>query len=543
MNSFEVKYGDWIVCILAILGLGCSIVYSTQMFDGIKTAKTFYFIIVVCLILFFLSGKVLWKKKDITISLSMPDILLALYAIWASIRLLTSDTDSVHNLYFWEFSSCTLWYFCLRSFFCTSGRKNMGKLIWFFLIVLGYVQLFFCALQLSGILSSFSPIFPVSGTFDNTSEWCIYLTCLLPVVVYAGIKADDTTSMGKIVRALCLFYVFCWLVLVLTMGSRTALLSGIIGMCVFTGFQTGFFGYVKRKLNSFFRKTFIVTVLLFIVGGLVFLLAQYKKDSADGRLLIWKVAWSSIKEAPLQGQGFNAFQAKYGHEQAVYFQQHDGNEKEIMLADNMTIAMNDYVETAFNLGLIGLLLYAAFWLSLFKRIAGQVHNNVVTVTVLVIFLVCSGFYFLEKMLSVKVIALFFAAYSGSLCKTIVKVRVCPVLLKSIAAILLIFSCVAGYATVKKACYYADWGKANMLGRFGYMEEAKMKYGHIYPHMRHNGLFLYFYARNLYENEAYQQCLEYMKKAKSQMTGSNFYVLLGDACFKTGIITKTNCTFF
>ncbi|MDR1115489.1 MAG: O-antigen ligase family protein [Tannerella sp.] len=552
--SHKIKYGVWITRVLIIAGLGCSVVYSTQLFDGVKTAKTFYFIVVICQMLFFMSIRTLGTKKNMIISLSMPDILLLLYALWAFFRLMTSDTDSFHNPYFWEFSACILWYFCLRSSFVRTLVRNIptdstcddtlkrgatpskqAKSILFVFIGLGYVQLIFCALQLSGWVSSFSPIFPISGTFDNTSELCIFLTCILPIAVHAGLKASDTTPVGKLVRAACLIYVLCWLALVLAMTSRTALLSGFIGIGVFAGLQTGFLGHLKRKTHTIV----IPVVLSLMIGGFVFLLAQYKNDSASGRLLIWKVAWSGIKDAPVQGQGFNAFQARYGHYQAAYFQQHAGNEKEIMIADNMTVAMNDYVETAFNLGFIGLLLLVAFWLSLFGKIAGQARSEasngtkVVAVTVLVIFLVGSGFYFLEKMLPVKVIALFFAAQLGSSCKSIVNVCIRPILMKSIAAMLMIFSCFTGYATGNKTKHYADWNQANMLAQFGYLEEAKAKYELVYPHLRHNGLFLFFDARNLYENKAYLQCLEYMEAAKPQRTGDRFLVLLGDAFHHTG----------
>ena len=525
----------WVIRVLIIAGLGCSIFYSTQLFDGIKTAKTFYFIMVVFWALFFLSGRVLWSKKPFTVSLSLPDILLALYVVWAFLRLHTSNTDSVHNLYFWEFSACVLWYFCVRSFFFAFERDE--KFILFFIILLGYVQLIVCCLQLTGMMESFSPIFPVSGTFDNTSVLCIYLTCILPITVNTGLIASDTTSAGKFVRTVCLLSVLCWIILVLMLGSRTSLLSGCIGMAIYIGFQTEFFGYIRKKTNMFVRKTLISTVLLFMICGLVFLLAQYKKDSTDGRLLIWKVAWTGIKDVPLQGHGFNAFQAKYGHYQAAYFQKHVDNPKERWIASNMTVAMNDFVEITFNLGFIGLFLFVAFGLSLFKGFVGDFESgsgrDVIAVTVLVIFLVSSGFYFAEKMLPVKTIALFFAAYAGSISKNILKFHIRALPIKIGAAILMIFCCFAGYATVNKVIHYVQWEKAEALSRFGYTEEAGTVYKNTIKHMRNNGLFLFFYAKNLYENKAYQQCIEYMEMAKSQVTDSDFYMLSGDAYINTG----------
>jgi tetratricopeptide (TPR) repeat protein len=477
--------------------------------------------------------------------------------MWALIRLFTSDMLSVYSLYFIDFSACSIWYFCLRTFFGAFNEKGKEKYLILFIIALGYAQVGVCALQLTGIIPSFSPIFPVSGTFNNTSELGIYLTCILPITVSIGLKASDSTPTGKFIRAVCLFYVLCWLVLNLTIGCRTALLSGIIGMVVFVSFRMGFLEYLERKLKSLPYKIFITTILLLMALGLTFALAQYKQDSANGRLLIWKVANSGIKDTPLQGQGFNAFQASYGHFQAAYFQKHTDNQREIMIADNINAAFNDYVEITFNLGYIGLFLFIAFWLSLFKtarhvssgakyrdslvlrndlvykhheRTSGDYY--VLGVTILIIFLVSSGFYFVEKMLSVKVIVLFFAAYISSASKSIAIFYARPTWMKSFAVIILLFSCIIGYATIIKTKQYVQWNKADSLAQFGYVEEASKEYELLYPHMQHNGLFLYRYSRVLYTNEAYIKCLEFMEMAKDKITSSEFYGLLGDACFKT-----------
>ena len=570
-----------IIKLLIFAGLGCSMLYSTQLFDGINTAKTFYFIMIGCLILIFLFGRVLWKKEGVNISLSMPDVLLMLYMLWAYIRFLTSDVDSIHNLYFREFSSCVLWFFCLRVLFSGFGgnenpiyrtdenenvptplqeagqHSRIEKVRWIashcrvrsgkerrgfamtegFIILLGYIQLVVCLLQYIGIMKTFSPIFPVSGMFDNTSELSIYLTCIMPVAVNTFLKVSDTTLIGKFVRAVCLFYVLCWLILALTLGSRTSLLAGLIAMIFFTGFQIGFFGYLKGKTNGVVHKMLILAALLLTVCGLVFMLTQYKKDSASGRLLIWKVAWSGIKEMPLQGQGFNAFQAKYGQYQAAYFQKYAENKREIMIADNINAAFNDFIEIVFNLGFIGLFLYAAFWLSLFKgmdiRIMSRSSINLVAVTIVIIFLVSSGFYFVERMLTIKTIVLFFAALAANSCRKIVNLHIQNILMvKSFAAILIVICCFVGYVTIKKVADYSHWKKADTFTQFGYIEESKTEYDLLYTKMQHNGLFLYRYAKVLYANEAYNKSIECMELAKDKIASSEFYGLLGDAYFKT-----------
>ena len=58
----------------------------------------------------------------------------------------------------------------------------------------------------------------------------------------------------------------------------------------------------------------IVIISLASVG-----LYRMKKDSADGRRLIWNVTSKMIQDKPLFGHGTNGFQANYMEYQANFF--------------------------------------------------------------------------------------------------------------------------------------------------------------------------------------------------------------------------------
>lgn len=59
-----------------------------------------------------------------------------------------------------------------------------------------------------------------------------------------------------------------------------------------------------------------------------------EKDSADGRLLIWRCSVSMVKDAPWLGHGIGSFEARYMDYQADYFRQY-GLNRYSMLADNV----------------------------------------------------------------------------------------------------------------------------------------------------------------------------------------------------------------
>ncbi len=534
MAALYSKIHIWGIRILMfVILLGCCAVYSEQLFDGIKTTKSFYFLIVLGLAFIYVSLHILLKKKSVTLPLSFPDIIILLYLLWVFIRLLTSQTGSILNIDFWILCGVVMWYFFSRIIFFK--QKDISTYIFPLFILLGYFQLLFCILQLIGLISSFYPLFPVSGTFDNSSELCIFLTSLLPIICLQGLQADDTNSKGIFMRIICLFYIFCWFVIVCMLGSRTSLLSGIIGIGIFIGFRYDFAKYLRQRLTTPVRKVAFFVLGMFMFIGITFLLSQFKKESADGRLVIWKVSLTGICENPIFGHGFNAFQAKYGHFQAKYFQQNPDNESEIALADNMMFGMNDYIEIGFNYGFIGLFLYGLFWLSLFKRIRYEsiVQDNMllVSVCVLAIYLVSSGFYFTGRMLPVTIITFFFAAYvskKGTIFKQMKINRIKPIFL-----IGLFICCFALFAIIRQINHYLKWELANQYSQYGYIAESVSEYENLFSDMKHNGQFLYFYAKVLYENKEYKKSLECLKKAEVLICRSDFYTLFGDVCFQLG----------
>jgi len=70
-------------------------------------------------------------------------------------------------------------------------------------------------------------------------------------------------------------------------------------MGIFTGFKSGFVKYIKQKLTTPLRKTLLFMGGIFILIGILFSLSQFKKESAQGRLLIWKVSMDGIFTNPI----------------------------------------------------------------------------------------------------------------------------------------------------------------------------------------------------------------------------------------------------
>lgn len=99
-----------------------------------------------------------------------------------------------------------------------------------------------------------------------------------------------------------------------------------------------------------------------------------KKDSADGRFLIWKISANVIGEHPW-GVGLGNFPGVYGDQQANYFKNQQFTEQERNVAGNPEYGFNEYFQLSIEVGIIPFLLFVclivyAFYLG-FKKKNGE----------------------------------------------------------------------------------------------------------------------------------------------------------------------------
>ena len=106
---------------------------------------------------------------------------------------------------------------------------------------------------------------------------------------------------------------------------------------------------------SVVKKCFVLLAVL--VFSVPFLYGMYalKKDSADGRLFIWKISYSVAKQQIFSGVGIGGFPYVYGEAQEAYFREKKDARNEEMLAGAPDYAYNEYLQIWIELGLPGVL--------------------------------------------------------------------------------------------------------------------------------------------------------------------------------------------
>jgi O-antigen ligase len=114
---------------------------------------------------------------------------------------------------------------------------------------------------------------------------------------------------------------------------------------------------IKSYFNLHSKKTifvgFVSCVLLSTTfTGMYFL----KKNSADRRSLMWKIALQAAIEHPL-GVGLGNFSGAYGEAQAEYFAECKRTEREEYVAGSPDYGFNEYLQIVVESGLISLILF------------------------------------------------------------------------------------------------------------------------------------------------------------------------------------------
>ncbi|MBO5602154.1 MAG: O-antigen ligase family protein [Prevotella sp.] len=182
------------------------------------------------------------------------------------------------------------------------------------------------------------------GSFDNPSG---YALCGCSVLPFLLLYYNNTNK--RIIMTLITFTIF--VIGVIISGSR----AGFFSIFIVSLF---YFYNSKLKLKCVhIRKNYMIAFLtIFIILGLLIVLYLLKKDSADGRLLIWCAALYMIADAPFFGHGIGAIQKEYMDYQALFMQDKIDSQW-AMLADNSKHLFNEYLGILVQFGIVGFLIF------------------------------------------------------------------------------------------------------------------------------------------------------------------------------------------
>ncbi len=206
------------------------------------------------------------------------------------------------------------------------------------IFVSGVVQSGIAFAQCAGLVASRHSYYGLTGSFPNPGPLGGWL-CV--AMLAAMVLVEQFGREGRKIRTL-LFGIGglpIGIVLFLT-DSRAAWVG--FAVALFSMLFTRRFRYKKTVLGAL--------TAIFVLG--FFALYRYKKESADGRLLIWRVSADVISQKPGIGHGVGTFPERYMFAQADYFARNPES-RFVAVADQVSVPFNEWIGIVCEQGAVG----------------------------------------------------------------------------------------------------------------------------------------------------------------------------------------------
>ena len=227
-----------------------------------------------------------------------------------------------------------------------SHSINIGvKLLVVWLMILaGTIEAILGLLQVYGYEPSNHSLYALTGSFYNPGPYSGFLAMCVPVALHEWLEGK------RIWKHVALVALVLMLVVLPSGMSRSAWLAALVA----SGYVLGM--HYREKVCRYWKYFCVGSLLLAVLGVGAY---HWKKDSADGRLLMWKVATQAVLDQPWQGVGWECVAGAYGDAQERYFASGMATEQEAHVAGAPEYVFNEYLQVAMAWGvpaLCGILL-------------------------------------------------------------------------------------------------------------------------------------------------------------------------------------------
>jgi len=199
-------------------------------------------------------------------------------------------------------------------------------------------------------LNSNHYLFEVTGSFGNPGPLGGFLAISIIVTICIGLRFKKSQYVAILFFLLILIEGYALLI----SNSRAGWLAAMSGITVLWILN-------KEKPLSIKKLALLCFLAIIVIGGLY----KYKPQSANGRILVWKVTMDMIAEKPIFGHGLGGFNENYMYYQANYFTE-DPESPYVQYSDNIAYPYNELLHIWAEQGIIGLLLLLALLTAVLK---------------------------------------------------------------------------------------------------------------------------------------------------------------------------------
>ncbi len=279
------------------------------------------------------------------IKLKAIDILCLVYFIYNLLWLLvTSKTKNIETIYLFFFLA--MLYINIRNI---SSIYYKYILYSFPFIVISHFIYYICWENPYYFLYEHKGVF--TGFLHNSGLWGEFVAMTL----ICNIGLIHLNKKSKKTSTLLIFVSFIVSFMLYESDSRASWLSFAIGILTFFSPLI-----IKHLPKSIIIRTGSLLILICLCTYLISGLYSYKKDSADGRILICQISLEMVKDKPILGYGFDGFRKNYMNYQAAYLQEKQLPETINNLADDNHHAFNEFLRIIIEQGIIGVIILFIF---------------------------------------------------------------------------------------------------------------------------------------------------------------------------------------
>lgn len=386
------------------------------------------------------------------------------------------------------------------------------KVFFIILTSLGLVISLWGLAQLFGILRPYNGSFRITGPFDNPAGISALLAALLPFSLYCHKCFKSKYRWISIV-------ISCLIVSVIILSKARAAIIGTTVILILFAINLLYSRNIRLNLVHYIA---LLTAFILLFAGLFFV----KKDSANGRLLIWKCSVDLVMEKPLLGHGGNGFNANYMNRQATFFTKNP-NSKYVMLADNVREPFNEFLKWSVNYGIIGILLTLSLiivpiWSSRKQKSSEIFFMRLSLLSIGISALFSYPFnYPVIQLMTVALLAFLLAEGKGKQTLNINNLH------GKAISILLAITLLS--ATAYQAFIERGWHVIAHKSLRGETEEMLPRYQSLHTHLRYNELFLYNYAAELNVVKQNEESLRIAKECNALWADYDLQMLMADNC--------------
>lgn len=519
-NNFSLK--SLVLCFMLIL-----FVNTDTILYGNTQAKYYYAIVLGSILIVFFSTNLIFRKKDLRMCLTNIEFALFFLLFYIGIRLLCMPLGKGYLNNYIVIIVLIVFVETTKKLLIQDSKAVLLLTIVF--LSLGAFEAIYGLLQQGKFLDySIFNYFQVDGSFDSPTPYSNYL---VPILVFGFgffLYFKPNSILQTVLRYFALATSIIIAVALVFTDSRTSWIAGIGGIIIIS--------YPLLKGNYIFKlflsrtkhKFLLFTLLSIIIIGVAVFLYQYKPQSADGRLLVYEVSLSMIKNKPLFGYGFCRFIGEYNNYQAVYFKTHPNSNYE-QLADNVLYGFNEFIQLTVELGLIGLLIFLGLVVLILKSKTKPEWDYIVlpAKASLVCVLICCLFSYplhnlplaanIVFLLSIVLAANINKSYTFSISETIFK----PFAIFLITATLLI--CIWQWKDFEAR---KQWKQADFFAQIYDFKDALPLYHKAYKELKHDGMFLSCYGSDLMITNP-TKAIKILNEAKHFNIHNNSQIRLGD----------------